>query len=203
MGKMCGRLNLRSFRTRLVSERRRRAPRMEAGVDDQHLADFAEVVAAVSPSLRRLALALTGDAHRSEDAVQSTLERLFLAWPRLTIRDPAAYARAALVRQVATERRRAWWRREMSVEVLPELTPRDADHDDRLVLLDHLAALPQRQRHTVVLRYLEDLSVEETAQRMGTSSGAVRNRALRALERVRPLLDDSLVVHPSKGTTHE
>ncbi|WP_209020714.1 sigma-70 family RNA polymerase sigma factor [Nocardioides sp. 1609] len=156
---------------------------------DEHLAGFAEVVAAVSPSLRRLALALTGDPHRSEDAVQATLERLFLAWPRLRVRDPAAYARAALVRQVATERRRAWWRREISVEVLPETTLTGADHDGRLVLLDHLAALPQRQRHTVVLRYLEDLPVAEVATLLGCTEGTVKRAAHDGLRTLRAVLE--------------
>ena len=38
---------------------------------------------------------------------------------------------------------------------------------------------------------------------MGVSAGAVRNRSMRALERIRPLLDTSLTVTPERGTTHE
>ena len=72
----------------------------------------------------------------------------------------------------------------------------------RLALLAALSELKKDDRAVLVLRYLEDLSVDEVARLMGTSSGAVRNRSLRALERIRPLLDHSLSVHP-KGTTHE
>ena len=158
-------------------------------MNDEQFDEFAELVATVSPSLRRLALALTGDAHRSEDAVQATLERLFLAWPRLAVRDPVAYARSALVRQVATERRRAWWRREVSVDVLPEPSPTGVGHDDRMVLLDHLARLPTRQRHTVVLRYLEDLPVVEVARLLGCAEGTVKRAAYDGLRTLRAELE--------------
>ena len=46
----------------------------------------------------------------------------------------------------------------------------------------------------LVLRYLEDLSVDEVAEQMGTSSGAVRSRSFRALERVRGRVDMSLAI---------
>ena len=40
----------------------------------------------------------------------------------------------------------------------------------------------------LVLRHLEDRNVSEVAQLLGVSEGAVRNRSMRALDRVRPLL---------------
>jgi DNA-directed RNA polymerase specialized sigma24 family protein len=46
----------------------------------------------------------------------------------------------------------------------------------------------------LVLRYLDDLSVDEVADRMGTSPGAVRSRSLRALERIRGRADLSLAL---------
>ena len=61
-----------------------------------------------------------------------------------------------------------------------------------------LGGLAPADRTVLVLRYLEDLSVAEVAQQMGTSSGAVRNRSLRALERIKPLLDTSLSVIPER-----
>jgi DNA-directed RNA polymerase specialized sigma24 family protein len=107
---------------------------------------FAEFVAATLPGLRRLAWGLVGDRHRAEDAVQATLERLYLAWPRLEVRDPVAYARAALVRQIADERRRAWWQREVSTGSVPdrgEIEPALGDVvADRSQLLELLSQLP-------------------------------------------------------------
>jgi RNA polymerase sigma factor (sigma-70 family) len=51
--------------------------------------------------------------------------------------------------------------------------------------------LPDRQRIAVVLRYWEDLSVEETAQLMDCSPGTVKSNASRGLDRLRTLLAGS------------
>jgi RNA polymerase sigma-70 factor (ECF subfamily) len=53
-----------------------------------------------------------------------------------------------------------------------------------------LARLPERDREVLVLRHLEALSVAETAAAMGLSEGAVKMRHVRALERLRAMLED-------------
>jgi RNA polymerase sigma-70 factor, ECF subfamily len=55
-----------------------------------------------------------------------------------------------------------------------------------------LAALPWRDREVLVLRYLEQLTTAETAAVLGLTAGAVKLRHLRALERLRGLLEDDL-----------
>jgi RNA polymerase sigma-70 factor, ECF subfamily len=55
-----------------------------------------------------------------------------------------------------------------------------------------LALLAEPDREVLVLRHLEQLSVAETAAVLGISAGAVKTRHLRALERLRTLLDDPL-----------
>jgi RNA polymerase sigma-70 factor (ECF subfamily) len=51
-----------------------------------------------------------------------------------------------------------------------------------------LAALPGRDREVLVLRHLEQLSAREVAAVLGTTEGAAKARALRALKRLRDLL---------------
>jgi RNA polymerase sigma-70 factor (ECF subfamily) len=51
-----------------------------------------------------------------------------------------------------------------------------------------LARLPERDREVLVLRHLEQLSVAQTAEVLGVSAGAVKTRHVRALERLRTLL---------------
>jgi RNA polymerase sigma-70 factor (ECF subfamily) len=53
-----------------------------------------------------------------------------------------------------------------------------------------LGHLSERDREVLVLRNLEQLSVAETAEVLEISAGAVKVRHLRALERLRALLDD-------------
>jgi RNA polymerase sigma-70 factor (ECF subfamily) len=55
-----------------------------------------------------------------------------------------------------------------------------------------LAALGERDREVLVLRYLEQLSTREIAAVLEISEGAVKVRHLRALERLRRLLGDDL-----------
>jgi RNA polymerase sigma-70 factor (ECF subfamily) len=55
---------------------------------------------------------------------------------------------------------------------------------------DALARLGERDREVLVLRYLEQLSTQETAAVLDITPGAVKVRHLRALERLRGLLGD-------------
>jgi RNA polymerase sigma-70 factor (ECF subfamily) len=55
-----------------------------------------------------------------------------------------------------------------------------------------LARLDERDREVLVLRYLEQLSTAETAAVLAVSEGAVKSRLMRALLRLRGLLDDDL-----------
>jgi RNA polymerase sigma-70 factor (ECF subfamily) len=55
-----------------------------------------------------------------------------------------------------------------------------------------LAALPERDREVLVLRYLEGLSNADAAAVLGVTEGALRVRHVRAIERLRGLLGADL-----------
>lgn len=61
--------------------------------------------------------------------------------------------------------------------------------EQRLRVQNALAQLPERDREVLVLRHLEQLSVAETAAVLAISQGAVKTRHVRALERLRRLLE--------------
>ena len=62
------------------------------------------------------------------------------------------------------------------------------DQDVVLDLRAAVAALPPRQRATLVLRFYCDLSVDQAAQILGCSPGTVKSQTARALEAVRRAL---------------
>ena len=154
-------------------------------MDEALTRDFEEFALSRSRSLYRQAWALCGDAHRAEDLVQETLAKVYLKWRRIDT--PYAYAQRTLMRAYLSHRRRRSSTEQPWAEVPDQRaasSPADLS-DLRIALQEALAGLGPTDRAVVVLRYLEDLSVAETADRLGLSQGAVKNRSLRALRAMR------------------
>jgi RNA polymerase sigma-70 factor (sigma-E family) len=130
-----------------------------------------------------------GDAFLAEDLVQGTLVRLYLAWGRARSTNVDAYARRVLVNAFIDHRRRPFVRREHAVESLPEAPQDPAAELDDGRLLRALAALPPRMRAAVVLRHVEDLSVEDAAAALGCSTGNVKSQTARGITKLREALE--------------
>ncbi|MFD6966924.1 SigE family RNA polymerase sigma factor [Streptomyces sp. NPDC059979] len=155
-----------------------------------HSDGFEEFVAARGPRLLRVAWLLTGDAHLAEDLLQTVLAKTWPKWRRIADEHPEAYVRKALVNTHT-----AWWRRHWKGEIphgeLPDAAAaRDAYEsvDLEQALASVVRRLPVRQRAVVVLRYFEDLSVEETAATLGCSPGTVKSQAAKALRTLRGVM---------------
>ncbi|WP_328954950.1 SigE family RNA polymerase sigma factor [Kitasatospora purpeofusca] len=162
-------------------------------------AEFLELVSGHTGRLYRSACLLTGgDTHQAEDLVQEALGRMYVLWRRSAwtggrhrVDNPGAYTHTVMVRVfLAQKRRRSSG--EHPTDRLPDIEGRESDGALRLTLLDALGGLPDKDRAVLVLRYWEDRSVEETAEVLRLSSGAVRTRSTRALARLREQLGDSL-----------
>ncbi|MFC4606440.1 SigE family RNA polymerase sigma factor [Streptomyces maoxianensis] len=150
--------------------------------------EFAEFVTASHVSLLRTARLLTGDPHTAEDLVQAALIRVYTHWGRSAgWESPQAYTRKVVVNLYATWRRRRWHTEVVRPEgdIAPDSHDMAGSAEARLELGRALACLPRAQRAAVVLRFYEDLSVEQTAELLGCSPGTVKSRTNRALERLR------------------
>ncbi|GAA1581121.1 SigE family RNA polymerase sigma factor [Kribbella sancticallisti] len=157
---------------------------------DQGYVEFVEVASA---SLRRTAFLVCGDWHRADDVVQDALCKLYLSWSKVDRGgNPVAYARRMVVNAALDSGRRPW-RREVPTDVLPADRVHQDDSAvglaDRDELLRALRSLGPRQRACVVLRYYEDLSIEQTAEILGCSAGTVKSQAARGLEALRDTID--------------
>jgi RNA polymerase sigma-70 factor (sigma-E family) len=135
----------------------------------------------------RTAYLLCGDRYVAEDLVQTSLTRVYLAWPRVSAMDaPLAYARRALVNAHIDLTRRPWWNRERpTVDGQPgaDLVVGDEMEvvDARDSVVSAMGSLPHGQRRVVVLRYLCGLTVRETAHELGVSEGTVKSQTFEAL----------------------
>jgi RNA polymerase sigma-70 factor (sigma-E family) len=163
-------------------------------------ADFRDFVSVQMNSLRGLAYLTCGDWQLAEDAVCTALTKLYVRWGRLS--RPDSYARTMVVRAAIDEVRRPWWSRERPVsDRMPEPPVTDGTPAviDRLEIRAALRRLPVRQRAVLVLRFLEGMSVQETAEALGCPEGTVKSHASRGLANLRQMLD---VVEPAVVNTH-
>ncbi|BEP16509.1 SigE family RNA polymerase sigma factor [Acidothermaceae bacterium B102] len=149
----------------------------------------AYVVDARARLVRTATLLTAGDRHLAEDLVQTTLTRLYLAWPRIRAADgPDGYARRTLVNALIDERRRPFRRRETTHAEVPDRALHTSDDDPESALQAALADLPPGMRAAVVFRHVYDLSVSDTADALGCSEGNVKSQTARGLERLRTAL---------------
>ena len=152
---------------------------------------YREYVSGRLETLRRTAYLLCGDWHLADDLVSTALVKLYRRWHvASSAGNLDAYTRRTLLNVWLDERRRPW-RRERPSERLPERVEVDGDPSriaDRIAVLNLLADLPPRRRAVIVLRFYNDLSVEETAEMLGCSPGTVKSQTARALEMLRSRL---------------
>ena len=161
-------------------------------------AEYTEYVAARLLSLRRLAAVLCGDWQHADDLVQAALVKLYVHWGRVRAASHAdAYARAVLVREFIHERRSNWAKRVSLRSAVTDVPAAVVDHDAVLDLRAAVAALPARQRATLVLRFYCDLNVDQSAEILGCSPGTVKSQTARALDAVRRALEPAAADGPA------
>jgi RNA polymerase sigma-70 factor (sigma-E family) len=158
-------------------------PRGLRGVPATDDEDFSTYVAARWASLVRVGVYLGCTPVEAEDLVQTTLLRCYRAWSRVRRADRVdAYVHRALVSTLASSRRRRW-HGELPTADLPDAPELDATlaSDARADLGRALARLSLDHRTVLVLRFLGDLTEQQTADVLGIPLGTVKSRVARAL----------------------
>jgi RNA polymerase sigma-70 factor, ECF subfamily len=158
------------------------------------MSDFARLLETEIPRLRRYARALTRDASRADDLVQSCLCRAIAKqhlWERGT--DLRAWLFTILHNQHVNDVRRSQ-REGVTIPVedaVPVLTTvSDAGASLQLRDLERaLARLPDDQRQVILLVGLEGMRYEEVATILGIPIGTVRSRLSRGRDTLRELMD--------------
>jgi RNA polymerase sigma-70 factor (sigma-E family) len=154
-------------------------------------AGFQEWMTVRAATLRRKAFLLTGDWHTADDLVQDTVIAVYARWSRIARGSNIdSYARRVLVHKFIDDRRRPW-RRERPVDSVTDSI--DARAGDAFGHLDNqdemlaaaLAALPAGQRAVLVLRFTDDLTIDEVAAVMDLRSGTVKSRLSRGSDALR------------------
>jgi RNA polymerase sigma-70 factor (sigma-E family) len=151
---------------------------------------FADAVALHSARLMRLAYLLTGDAGQAEDVVAEAYARVWPKYKDRLVEDLGLYLRRAVVNVARGGFRRKLLERRSAMDPHSEWDHRGLDEQvvDRAELWPAMLRLPLNQRAVLVLRFVEDLSEQETARLLGVSAGTVKSRTARGLEQLRRTL---------------
>ncbi len=147
--------------------------------------DWAKLVADNENRLYRAALAILGDPHEAEDAVQDAFVR-FLEKAPAELENPNAWLMRVLINGCKSRLRLGW----RQVTALPDTLPAP-ESPGQQEELEELWQLNPEERTSIHLFYYEGYSTEEIAQMTGVAPGTVRSRLSRARERLKKLLSDA------------
>lgn len=154
--------------------------------------EYEAFVKATGRRMHRAALLLCGgDHHLAEDLTQMTYTKVYASWRRVhSVEDPVAYTRKMLTRTYLSNSRIRRNSERPTGIVIDSAVIHPETHEVRLDLLAAIREISPQDRAVLVLRYYEDRSVAETALILGITESATRQRASRALKRLRDLRPD-------------
>lgn len=146
--------------------------------------DWEALVTQNENRLYRAALAILGDPHEAEDAVQDAFVRYLEKAPD-NLENPPAWLLRVVVNGCKSRLRLAWRRVGPLPDTLPAPSPEEREE------LEELFSLPPEDRAVIHLHYYEGYSTDEIAQMLSCRPGTVRSRLFRARERLKKLLVES------------
>ncbi len=181
---------------------------MAAGLELNGLEDFDAVVTAHQRRIYRVLLGMLRDPDAAETLAQECFLRAYQR--RDTYRGEASVAAwlvgiaVNLARDHARNRRAGFWRKlfanrreEDDCEIAEQVADRHASPERELLAQEGVRALwkaaellPAKQRAVFLLRYVEEMSLEEIAQAMGLRTGTVKSHLARAVCTMRRALKE-------------
>lgn len=153
------------------------------------------------PRVERMLLAKTRSTYLAEDMTSETFARALRGLPdfKLDAQHFGAWL-GKIARNIALDHFKS---RRAALELVTEgMERREAVHDGPdvavLTILRHerlrraLEQLPANQRSCIALRFLDELSISETAELLGVTEGAVKQRQWRGLRSLSVLMRDEV-----------
>lgn len=136
---------------------------------------------------------LTWDSAAAEDLVQEALVRTYARSRRLEdLWAAEAYVRRTMLNLFLDTRRRGTrWSEVRHLVARGDVADDAVTSPEQMDVRRALAELPRRERACVVLRFYDDLTVRQIAERLGVSEGAVKRYLSTGVKRLGHL------VHPA------
>jgi len=161
----------------------------------EHL-DFEAFCLGQNPRLIRMLTLFTGDAELARDLTQETFVRAWVHWRKVRKMDRPDLWTKKVALNLATSQ----FRRRRTERIVQDRISAGAmfeqlgEGGDRVAVRAALMRLSRRQRTAILLRYLEDLSVEQTADLMLCSEGTVKKLTARGLVGLRAWVREDVEV---------
>lgn len=152
-------------------------------------------------SMYRVAWSLVPDPDAAADIVQDAFVRAYVNLARCRDRNRFRVWLLTTVRNRALDHLKEKRRGDLSLseqavmqraEIAARTAPEQENYELRTALETALSRLSQPLREAFVLRHVEQLSVEDTAGVLGTSTSAVKMRVMRAREQLQNWLEPDL-----------
>lgn len=159
---------------------------------------FAELFRSYAPRLKSYMMRLGADQQTAEELAQETL---LTVWRKAQLYSDEKGSATTWIFTIARNLRIDRLRREVAWQALPEGHEETASDDiapDEAVSLDErrvrvqsaLGGLPAEQLEVVNLAYIEGLSHNEIAERLGLPLGTVKSRMRLAYQKIRGAVED-------------
>jgi len=163
-----------------------------------------QLVAERGDALTRYAFFVSGSRDDAADLVQDALVKTFGRLRNgFTVASAEAYVRRAILNTyLDTGRRTTRWRKIAHLSATPEVVASgDMGVESRLDLHEELEKLTPRERACLVLRYYDDLKVDDIAATLELSSGAVKRYLSDGLAKMAISLTENETDNESDTTT--
>ncbi|MHB8467127.1 MAG: sigma-70 family RNA polymerase sigma factor [Acidimicrobiales bacterium] len=156
------------------------------GAEEHVEEEFGEMFERLYPAVRRATGRLLADECAAEDAAMEAFGRALVHWSEIAT---ASYRDAWVVRVAINVAKSVLRRRR-----LPAVEAGEASFEDgsatRIVMVEALRSLSDRQREVLVLRHLGGFSELEIAAALDVAPGTVKTHLKRGLEALRVSLSD-------------
>ncbi len=136
---------------------------------------------------------ITNDGALAEELAQETMVRVCRHWRRVSTMDaPGAWTYRVALNLAHSHFRRASAGRRAQLRQQPVALVTGPDAATAIAVRDAVAALPDRMRAVVVLRFYNDMPIAEVASVLGCAPGTVKSMTSRAIDVLRAtgLIDD-------------
>jgi RNA polymerase sigma-70 factor (ECF subfamily) len=134
--------------------------------------------------VHRLAWRYTGNEQDALDVLQETFIYLLQKLPHLHLTASMTTFLYPVVKHLSLNLRRGR-RPETDEEILLAIPAPAAQSEPRAELAAALAVLSEEQREAVLMRFLDDMSLDEIAVALDVPTGTIKSRLHRALETLR------------------